>query len=198
MNIRKELLMCVGSIFLLGFSPAAFPCGGNDRARDEANVAEVVYRYQLENCYRHWKPKVFFLVWLRHDPSDELMRRFKDNNPPVKKYSQMETSKESGEFKDKETGERGALMSIDRIRWLSESEVEVEGACGSGATMGEGAKYLMARERGHWVIKESKRMWVARSNNGMHSTRDPTALKFLQWLGRAGDAWRYALPVSGA
>ncbi len=29
-------------------------------------------------------------------------------------------------------------------------------------------------------------------NNGMHPTADTLLLKFLQWRGAAGDAWRYA------
>jgi hypothetical protein len=37
---------------------------------------------------------------------------------------------------------------------------------------------------------------VAGSNNGMHPTRDTPDFIFLQRLGRAGDAWRYAARIN--
>ena len=133
---------------------------------DKDAIAEAVFRYQVGTCYGGMSRNVYFLRRDREDPSDEFMARFKGEKPSVKKYSQMvansmeEGLKDEG-FRDKESGERGIVLIVEKIKQVSETEAEAQGGCVAGALNGYGYEYRVVREKDKWIVKESRPTWVS-------------------------------------
>ncbi len=50
---------------------------------------------------------------------------------------------------------RGLLFYISEIRWLSESEVEVEGGYYEAGLSASGNTYHLSRNRGSWIVEEA-------------------------------------------
>ena len=60
------------------------------------------------------------------DPPADFMKRFANNKPPVKAFSECVWPTKKGVL-DKKTGERGLVFYIAAIKWVSDTEVEVTG-----------------------------------------------------------------------
>jgi hypothetical protein len=125
------------------------------RTIEEENIAEAVFRYQFENCCVNPKYSVYFISRGDDlDPSDNFMKRFAGHNPPVKKVSQ--SVKVSDGVNDKETGERGVILGIHRIKWLNNAEIDVsvsEFVWGWGQS---GSVCRVVRENDKWKVKGCK------------------------------------------
>src|SRR5215510_15207871 len=91
------------------------------------DIREAVFRHQFYHnaSGQQQRAKAYFLsIETGEDPDDAFIERFKDNEPPVKKESQLKN--EPGMF-EKETGFRGLIFRIDSIKQISSNEVEVTG-----------------------------------------------------------------------
>ena len=122
----------------------------------DEDIAEAVFRFQIERCYESNPPKVYFLSFMRKDPTGDFMARFRANNPVVRKHSQM-----SGEYTDLESGKRGIVLSVEKLNRISATEFQVEGACVAGGRNGNGFVYSVMRERGEWKVKGSRETWIS-------------------------------------
>ena len=125
-------------------------------SHEEDAVLEVVFRYQLANCYKRRSPKVYFLARGVEELSDEFMERFKDHTPPVRKRSQM-----TSEFRDKETGVQGVILGVKSIKQLDELRFEIEGYCAAGGLDGYGYVYEVVQVEGQWKIKNVRETWIS-------------------------------------
>jgi len=144
------------AFFLLGYVVTISCNAGKVVQVSDEDIAEVVFRFQIERCYESSPPKVYFLSLKRNNPTDDFMARFKDSKSPVRKRSQM-----TGEFIDAESGERGIVVSVEKLSSISDTEFKVEGGCVAGGLNGYGFIYSVIRERGTWKVKGSRPTWIS-------------------------------------
>ena len=115
------LTLCASIPQLLSFlrSPA-------DRAIQEDDIRESVFRYRLEHVQGNGP---FFLSIDNKDPSDTFMTRFAASNKTVKKASGSYFKEEPFPewLRDGSTDEKAMTFSVDPISWLSLDRVEVRG-----------------------------------------------------------------------
>jgi hypothetical protein len=150
---RLSLLLSIAllTFLILNVRPAPAKLALS-RNIEEENIAEAVFRYKFENFSDGRKFSVYFL-WLRdgRDPSDDFMKRFVGDTPPVKKASQ--SVKVSDGVKDKETGKRGVIYGIPRIKWLNDNEVDVSVSKWVWGWGQYGYVCRVVRENDRWVVK---------------------------------------------
>jgi hypothetical protein len=97
-----------------------------------------------------------------NDPPQTIMQRFSGLEPPVKPVSQCSRSMDEGVRDVPGGGGKPALILIaHNIRWLSDTEVEVEGGYYCGGECGSGRRYRMSLEGASWVVKEDVLVWQA-------------------------------------
>jgi hypothetical protein len=133
---------------------------------EEENVKEVVFRIQIKNRNDN---RIFYLAYtsidseskelIYNDPSSEFIHRFDDLPQKVKAFSKCVLS-DFG-VKDKITGERGIILRISSIRWLSETEAFVEAGSYMGPTGASGVKYRVQFQGKKWIVVSSKAMWIS-------------------------------------
>jgi hypothetical protein len=132
----------------------------------EEHIREAVFRYQFENNVsgQQKSAKAYFLslgaAGKPSDPSNELLARFINHNPPVKKVSQCTFSVSEG-VKDRSTGERGLVFMITKINWISSTSVEVEGGYYEAGLSGSANRYLVKFKNGKWVVTEDTMLWIS-------------------------------------
>ena len=120
------------------------------RAVEEANIVEAVFRYQIAEESRSESYAVVFLSPARDaGPSDEFMRRFADM-PHVRKFSQA--NKRGDGVTDKQTGERGIILDVHRLEWISNGEVKVGVGTYAWGWGQSGSVCRVVHENGKWVV----------------------------------------------
>ena len=129
---------------------------------EEQNIREAVFRYLfIHNASGHQdKPHYYCLSVAGGDPTDELMRRFKSHNPPVRKASQCNSDPYKGVF-DKSTGKRALMFEADSVKWTSEMSVEVEGGYYEDGLSASGNTYRVVKRNGAWKVTQEKMKWLS-------------------------------------
>ena len=148
--------LLLSAFLLLGYSIGLSCNFGSSVQVSEEDIAEAVFRFQVERCHESNPPKVYFLSFKNNDPSREFIARFSPNGPSVRKRSQM-----SADFTDLKSGERGIVLTVDKLTRLSETKFEVEGACVAEGSNGHGFVYSVMRESGAWKVKGSRVTWIS-------------------------------------
>lgn len=136
--------------------------GSLSLSREDA-VREAVFKYQIERLTTDLPKKdvVFFLsVGEEANPSDALIARFAGRRPLVKKVSDSVPKKYEGIF-DKDTGKKGILFSVTSIKWINDSEAEVEGGHYTAPLAASGNVYKVRFENGKWVVKDDDMKWIS-------------------------------------
>src|SRR5262245_40929716 len=123
--------MRITFVMLLLFVAASTCIGAENRSKaDEDNIREAVLRYQFDHnaSALQKSAEVYFIGFGQKaaDPSDNFMKRFADNKPPVRKSSDSHFVRGKG-LLEKKTGKKGLEFSAITIKWISDTEVEVEG-----------------------------------------------------------------------
>ena len=132
----------------------------------EESICEAVYRYQFENNVsgQRKNAKIYFLslgpLEKPRDPSNELISRFRDHKPPVKKVSQCTFSPTEG-VRDKNTGEQGLIFGITKVKWISATNVEVEGGYYEAGLSSSGNIYLVVLKNNKWVVVADRMLWIS-------------------------------------
>lgn len=85
------------------------------------------------------------------------MLRFKGQTPPVRKLSRAA----SGAPVDRATRERGLAFRVDKVTRGGADEAVVEGGYYEGGLSASGNRYVVAREKGRWVVKSGKMLWIS-------------------------------------
>jgi hypothetical protein len=132
-----------------------------DSAREiqEGDIREAAFRYQFNE---HRGAKVFFIGIGEKttDPSDEFMKRFADNKPPVRKVSTCQFNAQEATVTDKKTGERGAQFWITSLKRISDSEVKVDGGNFYSGLGASGNIYTLKKENGKWRVVKDEIKWI--------------------------------------
>ena len=153
----------ITSFFLL-FVFALIGLSGDDaRKNQEDDIREAVFRWQFDHnaSEQQGYAKVYFLEVgeKEGDPSDEFIKRFAGNKPPVRKRSECSVSTR-GDF-DKKTGERGLVFRLRVIEWKSDTEVDVKGGYHEHGLSGSGNTYTLKKENGKWKVINDKMHWIS-------------------------------------
>jgi hypothetical protein len=153
------MIIC-GLILALIFTQAGHP---SSKAQAEDDIREAVFRYQFVHDAPQQKPhtKVHFIaIENKQDPDDAFLKRFADRTPIVKKESQAAASNNgTGGVIDKETKGAGIIFRIAQLKWINDSEIEVEAHFHVAMLVAGGCKYRVLREGNKWVVKECLSKW---------------------------------------
>jgi len=139
------------AVLLLGLVCAASLATADEAAkgRTEDDIREATFRYQfLHNASGlQQKAKVYYLAVGEKsgDPSDEFMKRFAGHQPPVKKKSQSKGGMVGPQ-------EGGLIFNVRQIKWLNDSEVQVEGGYYEAGTSASWNTYYLKKKDDHWSV----------------------------------------------
>ena len=147
-------------------APTAVP----DRATQELDILESVYRYQFEHNFSGRSSASFDYVFLsrgssssvNNDPPAELLARFAGNTPPVEPVSASEIGKDGGTGVTlKYLGGRGIIFRLDQVRWIDGETVDVDGGYYVSSRGSSGNTYRAKLQGGRWVVVKDERHWVS-------------------------------------
>jgi hypothetical protein len=93
------------------------------------------------------------------DPTDEFLARFTGHKPPVRKVSMCST--EGLRVVDKQTGKRGLIFRVAKIKWVSDSKVQVEGGYYEDGLSATRNVYTVVRKDGKWRVTKDKMEWIS-------------------------------------
>jgi len=131
------------------------------RNEDEDDIREAVFRHEILN--KPWGPgapaTVFFLSVEGCKPTDEFMSRLRGDFR-VRKISQAVQSPDVG-VRHVKSRERGVVLGVGRITWISADEVTVDGGYYYHGLNSAGSVYRVCRERGSWVVKEKQDLRIS-------------------------------------
>ena len=150
----------ISPLLILAVSPLGF-AADRPRLAEEEDIREAVFRHQLEFHARD-KNKIYFLGVGEKavDASPELMKRFANQRPAVKKASDSQYIQGKGII-DKKTGERGLALMARTIKWISDTEVEVRGGYFRDEEAAASNTYRVRKQDGRWKVTKDKRNWIS-------------------------------------
>jgi hypothetical protein len=169
--ILSLLVSCSMQVFA-GGSPALTHSTGAARQKETDEVREAVFRYQFATSGVP-KAAVYFLSLgvgktgaadifdASYDPSNEFMKRFVDLKVPVRKASASTFGSPSGRVVDKASGKLGVLFDVRSIKWISDTEVEVQGGFAAGMLYARGSIYTVKKEKGKWKVTKEDNTFMS-------------------------------------
>ena len=135
----------------------------------EDDIREAVFRYQFHHnaSALQQEAKVYCLAVGRKlgDPTDEFMRRFRNDKPAVRKASSCDLMTGNGVV-ERRTGNQGIELEIASLKWISDSEVEVEGGYYEGNMSSSGNLYTVNERDGKWRVTKDQMQSISRSSPG--------------------------------
>jgi hypothetical protein len=142
---------------LLTAAAAALPAQkrADDSARgsQEDDIREAVFRFQFKNTGLN--VSYHFIAIDDKSPSDSFVKRFKDDDPPVRPISESHIEKKPiRTVVSKKNGQNGIIFRVGRIKWVSDLKADVEGSyeCGDNCAGASGA-YHAVKQDGHWAVE---------------------------------------------
>lgn len=167
---KKKLGRLVSLVAISLAAQSSLSRGADLSAPALEKIRETVFRYQLEKL--PWgdqgEGSVYFLsVEYGRDPTQELLKRFARSRFPVKPISAaIRLHEPPGSlglvWRDRDTGERGTVYGISRIRLLSKGLVVVDGHYGAF-----GSAFVLRLTAGRWKVVDEHGTGVA--ERGRHS-----------------------------
>jgi len=179
---RQRFALVIVSAFVFAFStgPLQSQDRGTEHKADEQDIFALVIRNQMESWIRGGDKseaeakndsdkrianslnfRVFFISIKGKDPSDSFMKRFDDIPRTIRKVSNEEPAKGPHTPVDKTTHRAGIVFSADAIRWHGSDLADVEGGYYCGGRCAAGITFIVQREKGKWVIKDSHLNWIS-------------------------------------
>jgi hypothetical protein len=144
--------------FLLFALASAGIAAEKDRESQIDNIREAVFRWQFghNDSLQKTNAWVYFLQIgeERGDPTDDFIKRFAGQKPPVRKVSLSSRSVKG--VVDKKTGERGLVFRFDSIVWKSDTEVQVKGGYFEDGKSASWNTYTVKRAKGQWNVTNDK------------------------------------------
>jgi hypothetical protein len=133
-----------------------------DRSQEDA-IREVVIRDLLKKADSR---EIFFLMFDRDtDPSAPFLARFADLKLRIRKRSDAHGVKSTDDdhqfWFDRSTGQPGSLVGATELRWIDQSQVEVEGVSYTGKLNASGFLYVIENKDGKWVVVKKEGAWEA-------------------------------------
>lgn len=132
--------------------PAQKPADDSARFAQEDDVRESVFRYQFKNT--GISAAYHFIALDDKSPSDVFLKRFKDDDPPVRPISESHIEKKPiRTVVDKRDGQSGIIFNVGHITWISDVKADVEGSydCGDNCEGASGI-YHATKQGDHWTV----------------------------------------------
>ncbi|HUL29980.1 MAG TPA: hypothetical protein VLZ03_05945 [Thermodesulfobacteriota bacterium] len=149
-------------LVLFLFVASAASCVGTRQIKAEDDIRETAFRYQFSPWLRQIperdRGKISFFLSVgenKEDPSNDLMNRFMNDKPAVKARSHA-TGGLSG-VKDRDTGQAGVIFYLSNVKWLSDAEVEVEGAYFQSGVTSSRSTFHLTKKNDKWVVTKETR-----------------------------------------
>ena len=127
-----------------------------DRAAEELDILESVFRYQFEHNASGSTPDCILLSLSEgkegdgpKDPPPALLARFKGHTPPVEPESAAD---QHGQV---------ILFRLTRIRWIDADTVEVDGGYFQNGLNASGNTYRVERQQRAWVVVSDTMRWIS-------------------------------------
>ena len=133
---------------------------------EELDIREATFRYQFANNASGQQQRAgsYYLAIpagrKSGDPDDAFLKRFAGNKPPVKKQSDCDPSGEKGVV-DKQTGERGVEFRTGKIKWVSDTEVQVSGGYYEAGESSSGNVYYLKKVNGKWTVTKDEMLLIS-------------------------------------
>jgi hypothetical protein len=131
------------------------------------DIREAVFRYQFEHGWPLEFPPVAYFLAIEgrsrasdRDPDDAFMSRFDGHQPPTLKAS-LVTDRVIEGVTHRDTGERGLILRVTEITWITGAEVTVEGSIYQSGAGAEGHEYRVVLDGGRWTVVEDVPTWVS-------------------------------------
>lgn len=157
----RSMLTAVVVVFVLcGCSPQREPTNALSEL-DQIREAVFWYQFEFNASGLGNAANVYFLsVEGDEDPGPELLGRFEGHTPPVKPASASTLEAGTAQVLDRESGLPGITFCITEIRWLNDSEVEVEGGYAEASESASGNIYRVMKRNGQWEVVDSEMLWI--------------------------------------
>jgi hypothetical protein len=157
-------LTLVGACSSAGAANAAAPI---DRASEELDILEAVFRHQFEhNCASYMSPDHFFISLVREkgspeDPSAAFLARFKEHTPLVERWSAYEPDDKQHPVHPGRDKGKPVFLTLAAVRWIDDDIVEVDGRTYFVTLSASGNTYRAERRQGAWVVVSDALHWVS-------------------------------------
>jgi len=137
---------------------------GTLRLSQENDIREAVFRYQFHHnsSIQGQRAAVYCLsVGEKNaDPPDAFMKKFAGFKPPVRKVSECSIDNYRGVV-EKRTGRHGLVFRVRSIKWISGTEVEVDGGYFEDGLSASGDTYTVQRLQRGWKVSKLKINWLS-------------------------------------
>jgi hypothetical protein len=118
---------------------------------DEDQIREAIVRYQLAK--ENLKAEVYFLAVEGKDPSESLLKRLADLNPPVKRKSLCKKTKDAvSTIVELKTEKIGVLFEQGAIRRVGDAKADVPGGYLCGSLCSASGTYHLTLRDARWVV----------------------------------------------
>jgi len=158
----SSALTILVSVMLLGSTPVTLANTSSRSAADEDNAREAVIRYLAKGFL---DPSTTIFVSIDGKAaSDEFIKRFQDFKSPVKKDPKTEGFSDengTGHLQNKNTKEPGVILNVEKLQWISKSEIEMDGSYSCGALCGGGSTFRVVLKAGKWVAHPVGPSWAS-------------------------------------
>jgi hypothetical protein len=155
------LIFLVSAIFLAN-TPIALANSASRSAADEDNAREAVIR-DLARDFSDATMTIFVSIDGKA-ASDQFIQRFRDFKNPVKKDPKTEGFSDengTGHLQNKSTKEPGVILNVEKLQWISKSEIEMDGSYSCGALCGGGSTFRVVLKAGKWVAHPVGPIWAS-------------------------------------
>lgn len=122
------------------------------RAAQEDDIRETVFRYQFKNA--EISAAYHFIAIDDKNPTEAFLRRFKDNDPPVRPLSDSRIEKKPiRTVVSKKDEQGGIIFRVGQIKWISDVKADVQGSydCGDNCE-GASGTYHTVKQDGRWAV----------------------------------------------
>lgn len=154
-------------------TPEPAPSPSAWREAHRLTVEEAAYRFQfrefasnpppgpLTYCVARTENDDPFVRRVLTDPPPELMLRFSDHRPPVKRNAVCRIHADGSGVTDVETGGRAVIFRVAPPIWQSDTEVLVDGGYYYNGIAASGKTYRVHFIAGEWVVVDARWRWIS-------------------------------------
>ena len=167
-TLNRRTILSIVPLLVSFASPASFASEAV-RAAEEDSIREAVFRHQFQyNASGQRQHANAYCLSIRSadkntDPSDEFMKRFYGQTPPVRKGSECHWTQ--AHVVENRTGKPALIFSISKITWVSDTEVIVDGGYAEAGLSSSGNTYTVKKRDGKWTVTEDRMDWISKDDS---------------------------------
>ena len=176
----KNLLLSALLLSVFCLQGCSFKQFSTSTANSEDDIREAVFRYYFNSRYANGLENTdyIFLNVQNQDPSEQLLQRFRNHQPPVVPLSQAGLSEGKGIVLESNNDSVGVIFTISKIKWVSKYQVTVECQNTSSQLGVSGGLMKLKYVKDQWKVVSHSLIWISQNDkakpNGLalHSYND--------------------------